>query len=651
MMFYYEVLIADQGYKKDGALTYASEPQLAPLQPVSVPLKNKIVTAFVSRQVSKPGFDTKPIKAVLSPASLPPSLVETARWMSSYYASPLAECLKLLAPSGTIIRRAKPAIAKELAASVAVQSPDKFNLTEDQERAIKEIGSSPATTHILHGNTATGKTEVYIRLAKKVLAAGRSVIILTPEISLTAQLENTLAASLDNELVVLHSQLGLAERKRKWLKVLESLKPLVVVGTRSALFAPVQNLGLIVVDECHEPAYKQQQAPRYYASRVAAKLAGLNGGKAVLGSATPDVVDYYVAEQKGAVSTMIIPATAPSGSHSFELALVDLKDKSSFSRSSYLSNQLLEAVTDCLAAGQQALIYLNRRGTARLIMCLDCGWQLNCPRCAVAMVYHGDKHLAICHSCGRQAAPPAQCPEIPPGEISYRSIGTKAIAESLAAIYKNTPVQRFDSDNDDDERIEKHYLELMKAKPGIIVGTQLLAKGFDLPGLGMVGVVVADTSLFLPDYRADERTYQLLKQVTGRVGRGHGASRIVVQAYQTENFAIRSAITNDWPGFYKNTLAERRQFIYPPYCFMLKLTCSRATLRGAEQAAARLAAEILGGHKAIELIGPAPAFFEKRRGNFYQHIIIKSKSRQVLVNIARELPAKWSAELDPLDLL
>ena len=650
-MLYYEVLIADSGYKKDQPLTYSYDEKLLANQPVSVQLRAKTVTAFISRAVPKPGFATKPIKAVLSRKSIPPSLPKLADWISNYYACPTAEAMRLLAPTSSIIRRSAEAELLPITEKLNASPASKITLTKEQSDAIKAINDNPSPTHVLRGNTASGKTEVYIQLAKKILEAGQSALILTPEISLTSQLEFNMRNRLNAEPVVLHSHLTVSERKKLWLQILESEKPVLVIGTRSALFAPIHNLGLIIVDECHEPAYKQQQSPHYHAVRVASKLGSLSGAKVVLGSATPDIVDYYVAEQRGAISTMLRAARQPVKAHSFNLELIDLKDRSKFSRSPYLSDSLLTAIGSTLNSGQQALVYLNRRGTARLVMCQNCGWQLTCEHCGVGMVYHGDSHQVICHICGRHQSPPLDCPECASGDISYKSIGTKAISGTLASQFSDYPVQRFDSDNTPDERIEKHYHSLMTGLPGIIVGTQLIAKGFDLPKLGLVGVVIADTALFLPDYRADERTYQLLKQVIGRVGRGHGAAKVVVQAYQADNYALKSALVDDWDSFYNQTITERQRYRYPPFCFLLKLTCQRTSRSNAESAANRLADEVKSKFSGIELVGPTPSFFEKLRGNYRYQIVIKAKKRGVLTEIARSVPAKWTVELDPLDLL
>lgn len=652
-MHYYEVHIADIKYRGNKPLTYSFSDELSVSTAVTIPLRGRNVTGFIASKVQKPSFAVKPISRPLSKVPLPGHLIKTAQWLSIYYATSLGESLRQFTPNRPIVRKSSLKSAKAVPLKDMLDLSPVPKLTADQKQALNFITSKPSGTILLHGNTGSGKTEVYLRAAKKTLSDNRSVIILTPEIALTSQLAAYFAEALQLTPILFHSHLSAAQRKKTWIQILENPKPQLIIGARSALFTPVKDLGLIIVDEAHEPAYKQSQSPRYHAVRVASQLGILTGAKVILGSATPDIVDYFVAEQKQSIVKMtLLPiALSSKATHKTTTEVVDLTDKNQLSRDPHLSDILLNAIKQTLREKRQSLVYLNRRGTARVIICQNCGWQFECPNCSVGMVYHGDRHLAICHSCGLVAPPPKNCPECDSHDIVYKVIGTKAVADSLQRLFPQSEVVRFDSDNKADERIEANYKAIRSGSADIIVGTQLLAKGFDLPELGMVGVVLADTSLFLPDYKADERTYQLLTQVLGRIGRGHGASRAVIQTYNPANPAILAAMDQDWGKFYQQELAERRKYGYPPYSFVAQLICRRSTHSGAERAAERLANKLRIDTTGVQVIGPSPAFREKQHGRYNWHIILKSRSRQTLVDVIGDIPADWTADLDPINLL
>jgi primosomal protein N' (replication factor Y) (superfamily II helicase) len=647
-MYYYEVLVADSRYKSGAPLIYSSEELLGSLSVVSVPLRNRLVTGFINGQADKPPFAVKPIKTTLSQKTLPLHCLQLAEWLSQYYSTSLGEVLRLFAPSQTVIRRHTEAISEEPDQRLILDLD--APLTAEQSKALESIDNHPSTTVLLHGETGSGKTRVYLELAQKVLADGRSVIILVPEISLTAQMVMAVSKKLDRPAVVLHSELTVAQRKKIWFQILESGSPVVIIGPRSALFAPIPSLGLIVVDEAHEPAYKQEQSPRYLATRVASQLGLLTSSRVIIGSATPAVTDYYLAEKKDAVVSMGLQAVSGK---KFKVAqeVVDLKDRKNFTKNSYLSNRLIMAVEQALAAKQQTIIYYNRRGSARIIICANCGWQLLCPNCDIPLVYHADDHLARCHICDHNHAPPNNCPDCGNPDIIYKSIGSKALVEIVQKLFPSARVMRFDSDNTPSERMENIYRQIHSGEVDVLVGTQLLAKGLDLPRLGLVGIIAAETSLSLPDFSAEERTFQLLYQVIGRVGRGHGQGKVIIQSYEPKNIIIKSAVTRDWNAFYEHTLAERQAFRFPPSSYLLKLVCRRATLKGAQNAAANFKQDLLAMGLPVEIAGPTPSFYARRGRYYYYQIVVKSKDRGYLQQMASDLPAGWTADLDPVDLL
>ena len=607
-----------------------------------------MVTGFVLGEVKKPKFAAKPIKTLLSDQPLPKHCLGLAKWLEEYYACTPSEAMRQFAPSKPTLRRAThPEVEVETGPlQLEMDKP----LTADQKKALNFIRKNTGTTTLLHGDTGTGKTRVYLELAHEILKAGKSVMLLTPEIALTSQLAAAVEQQLPAPTFVLHSQLTAAQRKKIWLAVLEATEPLVVIGPRSALFSPVKNLGLVVIDEAHEPAYKQESSPRYQAIRVASQLGSLTGAKVVLGTATPLVTDYYLAKQHTAIARMTHMAMSDASSE-VKTEIVDLKERASFSRNPFLSNQLIDTITATLASKKQVMLYLNRRGTARLILCKNCGWQLLCPNCDIPLVYHGDHHEVRCHTCGYRATPPMDCPKCTNADIIYRSMGTKALLESAAKLFPEFRVARFDSDNLVGERVHETYGKLKAGKIDILVGTQLLAKGFDLPKLGLVGVIAADSSMGLPDFSSEERTFQLLYQVMGRVGRGHGKGRVVVQTYEPDSLVLHSAIDRDYASFYKYLVSERQAFRFPPFAYLLQLSCHRASAASAQKAADNLKGKLVELSRRVEIIGPTPAFYARRGDSYSYQLVAKSKSRDHLVALAKAVPADWTINLDPSDLL
>jgi primosomal protein N' (replication factor Y) len=649
-MFYYEVLLADSKYRAGAPLTYSSEQPLPLMSVVTVPLRARLATGFIINETGRPGFAVKPVKALLSDKPLPHYCLELAEWVSKYYASSLGEALRQYAPSKPAVRQIKTASLAALDDVGVVQLEIQAPLTAEQQRAIKEIKGNPSTTVLLHGETGSGKTRVYLELARETLAAGKSVIMLTPEISLTTQLAAAAKTYLDKQPLVIHSGLTAAKRKQIWLKILESGEPQVIVGPRSALFAPLPSIGLIVVDEAHEPAYKQEQSPRYSALRVASQLGALTGAKVIYGTATPLVSDYFLADERQAIVRMTQMALG-GDPEDVKIEVIDLKDRSNFGSNYYLSKKLIEDINSNLSANKQVMLYLNRRGSARVILCTNCGWQDLCPNCDVSLVYHADEHLARCHICGFAHVPPAACPSCGNPDIVYKSIGTKALTDQVEKLFPDRVVKRFDSDNAPSEQLNEIYGELLAGKVDILVGTQLLAKGLDLPRLGLVGIISAESSSTLPDYTAEERTFQLLYQVIGRVGRGHAKGQVVVQTYEPDSIVIQTAVKRDYAKFYEHSLRERQAFRFPPFSYLMKLVIRRATVKGAQTASERLKDELTAAGLPVEIIGPTPAFYARRGKNYYYQLVAKSKDRDHLMELIKIVPSDWQIDLDPADLL
>jgi primosomal protein N' (replication factor Y) len=655
MGFYYKVLVGSAQYHGSEPLTYSSDADVPLYSVVRVPLQKISALGMIIEKVSKPAFATKNILESYELPPLPASLPKMVEWLRENYPAPLGVTALSILPSTLT-----PKLIDEI---MGLQKPVTINSenlpppTAEQTDVLKKIEKTD--TYILHGDTGTGKTRVYIELALRSIHGGKSVIILTPEISLTSQLAQSFQNVFGERVIVVHSGLTPKARQTTWLKILKSTEPMIVLGPRSALFSPVANVGLIVVDESHEPAYKQEQAPHYQAVRVASWLAAHHKAVLILGSATPSITDYFIAKQKQKPILRMKTSAQKMSQKNLEntsevtTEIIDLKNRDNFTRSQYLSNALISSIKTSLANGEQSLLYLNRRGTARVILCNNCGWQAVCPHCDLPMTYHHDSYELQCHTCGFHQGVPTSCPECGNTEIVFKVVGTKAIEEEARKLFPDARVMRFDTDNKKAERFEQHYEAVKNGEVDILVGTQLLAKGLDLPKLTTLGVVIADTSLTFPDYSAEERTYQLLNQVIGRVGRGHSENeRIVVQSYDPERAVIQSALASDYDSFYKNELAERQLFNFPPFIYALKLSCKMASNKAAEAKAEQFVYSIRKLDFPLLIDGPIPSFHAKVAGKYEWQLVVKSRQRKALLEVIKALPKSgWSYDIDPINLL
>lgn len=646
-MHYYEVAPNQIVRRQSAVFTYASDKQLSPGQLVIIEVGKKTLAGVVMQRVAKPEYATKPITSILEILPLPRQLIRTAEWMSTYYDTHLAVVLQAILPRGLQKkRRTRPVVAH-----TNIRNRTNFVLTADQRHAINTIEKMTPGSALLHGVTGSGKTRVYIELAKQALEAGQSSIILVPEIALTSQLLDEFTVVF-KDIIVSHSRQTEAERHIAWQAALEATTPRVVIGPRSALFLPLKDIGLVVIDEAHEPSFKQEQSPRYSALRTASILVKEHEAKLVMGSATPLVADYFVAEHSERpiirLSTPARPATAKP-----ELTLVDMTKRASFKKHRFLSDPLLVEIEKTLQSGNQVLLFHNRRGSASTTLCENCGWAALCERCFVPFTLHADKHQLECHICGAHARIPTSCPECGAAEIIHKGIGTKLIESEIKKLFPGRTVARFDGDNKDDDSIEKRYKELYDGSIDIIIGTQVIAKGFDLPKLRMVGIIQADAGLSLPDYGAAERTFQLLAQAIGRVGRSEHTSSVIVQSYQPSHPSVALGLAQDYDAFYKIALAERQRALFPPFTYLLKLTCIYKTEKAASSNAKKLAT--LLRQKAAKdciILGPTPAFYERQGDTYRWQLVIKSPKRAHLLTLLEHLPpTHWQYELDPISLL
>lgn len=646
--YYYVVSPLAVVHKSESELTYSSSAELASGQVVKVPVGKKTVAGVVLRKTKRPSFATKPLIPI-DTVVLPPELLQLHEWLASYYATHPVAVWQTMLPTGITKNRRNTAHTS----SPPLRDRTNYVLNTSQENALARLEDQVATTSLLHGITGSGKTAVYIELAKRTIKKGRSVIILVPEIALTSQLVAEFTNHIPNILVT-HSSLTESQRHTIWLEALHSKKPRVIIGPRSALFTPFYKLGLIVIDECHEPSYKQEKSPRYSALRTASVLAQYHGAVCVFGSATPSIQDYYLASSKQNKSAVVVmDKLAKQNAILPTVEMVNMTVKSNFHRSYFLSTTLLAAIETSLANGHQSLLFHNRRGSAPITLCENCGWSAACPNCFTPLTLHTDKHILRCHICNHTEKVPTSCPACGHASVIHKGIGTKRIVEEVTKLFPEAKVARFDGDNETNETLDKQYQALYDGDIDIIVGTQVIAKGLDLPKLRTVGVVQADSGLALPDFQSSERVFQLLAQVVGRVGRNEHESTVVLQSYQPDHPSVRYGIARDYEGFYNDTLLERRRAYFPPFCYLLKLTCMYKSEKAALDASRKLASTLRSqlGKNAV-LLGPTPAFYERVRDNYRWQLIIKSKSRKELVELVKLVPpTHWQFELDPFSLL
>ena len=647
-MKFYEVAPVKIVRSGSDFFTYHYEESLAVGTLVTIPVGKQTLNGVIIGVAAKPSYETKAISSVIENIPLPESLVKLASWLSEYYRTPLATVLQTVLPRGLTTKRREKAEALPMD-SVRERTQIVFN--EEQVNAIEKIMDTDSGTTLLQGVTGSGKTEVYKEVARRIIEAGKSVILLVPEISLTSQIVDEFTRSF-SQVIVTHSHMTEAERHVAWKKVLTADEPLVIIGPRSALFMPVAKLGAIIIDEAHEPSYKQEQSPRYSALRAASVLGKFAKARVVFGSATPLVADRYTADSRNS-SVITLTKTAKGNSKKSQVTLVDMTKKQNFSRHRFLSNALLDSIATNIEMGRQTLIFHNRRGSASTTLCEDCGWAAMCERCFVPMVLHTDRYQLSCHICSSVQKVPTGCPTCGSAHIIHKGIGTKLIESELRKLYPKATIARFDGDTATSETVNERYKDLYDGTIDIAIGTQVVAKGLDLPKLHTVGVIQADSGLSLPDYASSERTFQLLAQVVGRVGRDERDTEVIVQSYQPTHPVVQFGLQQNYEEFYNYTITERQRAGFPPFRYLLQLTnvykTEAAAIRNAKSLAATLRSLV---SPSVEILGPTPAFYERQHDTYRWQLVLKSSKRSDLVAALQHVPpTHWQTELDPHSLL
>ena len=644
-MYYYEVAPTKVVRAGSDTFTYHSPSPLAAGLLVLVPVGKTSLVGIVVKKTHKPTYTTRPITATVDDTPLPAPLLKTALWMSQYYATPLATVLQTILPRG--LNKKRRTTLKST--PVPKRSRTNFVLNTAQSSALQKLTSLHQGTALLHGVTGSGKTAVYIEYARTHIHAGKSVIVLVPEIALTPQLIAEFSQSF-SDIILSHSRQTESERHQAWLEALHSEQPRVVIGPRSALFLPLAKVGAIIIDEAHEPSFKQDQSPKYSALRVAAVLGKHHGTPSIQGSATPLVSEHFLATRSNS-PIISLPERAQKAT-SPEVTIVDMTLRTNFMQHRFLSNILLQRIKNNLQDHRQTLLFHNRRGSASTTLCTNCGWSASCPRCFVPFTLHADKHILRCHICNNTASVPTSCPLCKEPDIVHKGLGTKLIESELVRLFPSAKIARFDSDTDSSQTLDKRYQQLYDGNIDIIIGTQTIVKGLDLPKLSTVGVIQADAGLALPDFMSRERTFQLLAQVVGRVGRTNDKTSVVIQSYQPQDSTIAYGVSQNYTEFYKSELTQRRKGHFPPYTHLLKLTCIYKTeasaIKNSQKQFTRLKQDCPNAH----LFGPSPAFYERQRDTYRWQIIVKSPNRATLLEIINSLPSThWQYDIDPISLL
>ena len=653
---YYEV-IPTTTFKKsplfsDGLLTYSFDQNLAPGTIVSIPLGKKTALGIIYRKTTAPtdqNFIIKSINKIVHPIPLPNHLLKSLAWLSSYYLNTVAKTANLFLPLGIEKNRRKKSSAstfipqfsnpiQDIASPIAATTTHyQIPLNPAQKQALTELHKIKTHTKLLHGITGSGKTNIYLELASQVFSSNQSVILLVPEISLTPQLVGRFQEHFGTQVISLHSKLTEAERHLIWQRIHEADQstPFVIIGPRSALFSPLKNIGLIIIDEAHEPSFYQDTSPRYHALRLASFMAQTLKIDCLLGTATPRVEDYFLAQKNHAY--VALSEKAKSITSQTKISLIDLKDRALFTRNRYFSDALLQDIENNLKQHKQTLLFHNRRGSAPLTICEHCGYQVLCPNCLLPLTLHSDSYQLICHTCGHHEPVPSTCPVCHHGSLIHKGFGTKLLESELKKLFKNARIARFDADNATANSLTQNFEAVKNGDIDIIIGTQTIAKGLDLPLLNTVGIVQADANLNLPDYAAEERTFQLITQVIGRVGRGHNdVNHVFLQTFQPEHPVILAAKSLDYAKSADYLLKKRQLSHLPPFFYLLRISIVKKT----EDLAIKKIMEL---HRALKkfpdvyLSAPTPSFHEYTPSGYSWQIIVKAKKRDSLTHLIQSL--------------
>jgi len=638
-MKYVELVIANNSDKTDRFYTYGCDfDDIKIGQKVFAPFNrgNKLKEAYVFGITDELQEEIKGLKYVESldeDICLSDEAVKTCIWMKGRYACRYIDAINCFTPSGTVSKRGKKRIPLKDSQG---EAQDIEALTKEQTDALGKIEpyiiNRKHNIFLLHGVTGSGKTEVYMQVVSKCIDAGRTAIMLVPEISLTMQIVDRFIGRFGRDkIAVLHSKLSAGERYDEWVRI-KNGEVKVVIGARSAVFAPLQNIGAIILDEEHEATYKSDKTPKYDTVEIAIKRVKTQNesGIVILGSATPSVVSYYRAKEgiyekielKNRYNEVLLPTAK----------VADMRDELREGNKSVLSKLLYNEMEECLESGSQVILFLNRRGYYTFVNCRECGYVMECPSCSISLTYHKSSDAAICHYCSYREKLPKVCPECKGKYIRHFGAGTERVEEEVNALFPQYETARFDIDAIKRKgEIERVLGNFKKGKTKILVGTQLVAKGLDFDNVGLVGVISADTSLNIPDYRSTERTFQLITQVAGRAGRGDKAGKVIIQTYTPEHYAIEAAAAHDYDKLYEMENSLRKVLRYPPYSDLIQVMITAENEEIAKSVADKFVDNIRKKLPEIDnddIMQPQELSFFKQDGVRYQILIKSTQGRR-----------------------
>jgi primosomal protein N' (replication factor Y) len=640
--YYYQVSLVLPAIWKQNVFTYSSGDKLHMGNIVLCPFGKEEKIGLVTAEVKKPNHDTKSIHEVLD-IILPKKSLDLMDWLNAYYPGFGGVNTQLFIPS---FLKKMPLKSRQKISEVQLikKLPD---FTKDQAKAHKLITENKQKNIVLHGITGSGKTRIYEEIIKDNIANNKNTLVLYPEISLTSQLLETLSKSFGNEKVlVYHSKQTESEQRNTWLKIISSKSPLIVIGPRSAIFLPFNNLGTVILDESHDNSYKQDSGSRYNGILAAAALSNIYSAQLILGSATPPVQETEQILSKNGLLVCMHSLAKTEDINQKIYSVVDMTKKNNRSKYYQLSKELISKIELSISNKKQSLIFLNKRGTARMIICENCSWYAECPKCDTPLTHHHDSFTLQCHICGYSRKSHTSCPECN-ASLILKNPGIKALEQELRILFPSAKIFRFDSDNKKKDTFQENYKDIKNGSADIIIGTQLITKGLDLPKLETVGIIEADSVLLLPDFTSEERAFQQLTQVSGRVGRGHSLGNVIIQTYQPDSFIFPDVMKQDWHKFYETEIRKRKLNYYPPYTFAMKVWATK----NSREAAIKQISKIVSKNKHLRILGPAPSFYEKVGGKFSWQIIILSGSRKKLSEIAISLPKDVFFDLDPVSFL
>lgn len=643
-LFYYEVALVLPATWKQNIYTYSSSDNLKAGNIVFCPFGKNQKIGIVISKVKKPKYETKKIDEVV-PYSLSSKNIEFLEWMNLYYPGFGGSNTQLFIPAFLKSLPKKERVTEQKKYIKPIDLPE---ITNEQKAAYEKITDNKSKNIVLHGITGSGKTRIYMEIIKDNIQNNKNSLVLYPEISLTSQLLESLVDTFgEDKVVVYHSKQTASEQRKSWMKVLNSNEPLIIIGPRSALFLPHKNLGTVCVDEAHDSSYKQDNGSRYNGIVVAAALSKIHSAQFIIGSATPPVQETEQILSKGGLLICMhsLAKTTDKNQRSFDV--VDMTLKSNKSKNYQLSKKLIEKISLSIKNKKQSLLFLNKRGTARMILCENCGWYAECPNCFMPLIHHHDSFSLQCHICGYNKKSVISCPDCS-SVLTLKNPGIKSLESEIKIMFPEAKIARFDSDNKKKDTFQENFKHIKAGGADIIIGTQLVTKGLDLPLLDTVGIIQADSALLLPDFSSEERTFQQLTQVSGRVGRGHSSGNVIIQTYQPDSYIFPFVIEQNWHGFYDSELSKRKQNKFPPYSYVIKIWTTKSSRENALKSMSKLVEK----HKTnLRVLGPAPSFYETAGGKYSWQIIMFSNSRKKLSEIAQNLPNDLYYDLDPVSFL